>query len=45
MMKTGFLDPDQKTFSQEELRAKGISPYQVRKLVEEGKLIKRNKRY
>lgn len=39
------LSEDQKIFSMQELKSKGISQYKVSKLVSEGKLIKLNKSY
>ena len=40
-----ILSEDQKIFSMQELKSKGISQYKVSKLVSEGKLIKLNKSY
>ena len=42
---TELLPNDQKIFSMQELRDKGLSQYKVSKLVEEGKLVKLNKCY
>lgn len=39
------LPEDQKIFSTQELKSKGLSQYKVSKLVNEGKLIKLNKNY
>ena len=43
MAGTDVLPEDQKIFSMQELKEEGFSQYRVRKLVEEGKLIKLNK--
>ena len=40
-----ILSEDQKIFSMQELKSKGVSQYKVSKLVSEGKLIKLNKSY
>ena len=45
MSDTTVLPEDQKIFSMQELKKKGFSQYKVSKLVEEGRLIKLNKRY
>ncbi|WP_026506759.1 type IV toxin-antitoxin system AbiEi family antitoxin domain-containing protein [Butyrivibrio sp. MC2013] len=42
---TTMLPEDQKIFSMQELKEKGFSQYKVSKLVDEGKLIKLNKKY
>ena len=42
---TTVLPEDQKFFSMQELKKQGFSQYKVSKLVEEGRLIKLNKRY
>ena len=42
---TTVLPEDQKIFSMQELKKTGFSQYKVSKLVEEGRLIKLNKRY
>ena len=44
MISTGLLPDDQKFFSMQELKNKGLSQYKIRNLVKEGKLIKLNKR-
>ena len=45
MMNAASLPEDQKIFSTKELKEKGFSQYKVSKLVDEGMLIKLNKRY
>ena len=45
MEKDTILQKDQKFFSVDELKGKGFSSYKIRKLVDEGKLIKLNKKY
>ena len=45
MAGAAVLSEDQKIFSMQELKSKGISQYKVSKLVREGKLIKLNKSY
>ena len=45
MEKDTILQKDQKFFSIDELKGKGFSSYKIRKLVDEGKLIKLNKKY
>ena len=45
MISTGLLPDDQKFFSMQELKNKGLSQYKIRNLVKEGKLIKLNKSY
>lgn len=45
MKNTAVLPRDQKIFSMQELKKQGFSQYKVSKLVEEGILIKLNKRY
>jgi predicted transcriptional regulator of viral defense system len=45
MMNAASLPEDQKIFSMKELKEKGFSQYKVSKLVDEGMLIKLNKRY
>ena len=45
MTNTGTLPEDQKIFSMQELKEMGFSQYKVSKLVDEGKLVKLNKRY
>lgn len=45
MKSTDILPEDQKIFSMQELKNQGFSQYKVSKLVEEGILIKLNKRY
>ena len=45
MTNATVLSEDQKIFSMQELKSKGISQYKVSKLVNEGKLIKLNKSY
>ncbi len=45
-MKNAFaLSEDQKFYSVQDLKNKGLSQYKVRKLVEDGELIKLNKKY
>jgi predicted transcriptional regulator of viral defense system len=43
MISTGLFPDDQKFFSMQELKNKGLSQYKIRNLVKEGKLIKLNK--
>ena len=45
MTDAAILSENQKIFSMQELKSKGISQYKVSKLVSEGKLIKLNKSY
>lgn len=45
MANTVILPEDQKIFSMQELKEMGFSQYKVSKLVDEGKLVKLNKRY
>ena len=45
MANTAALPEDQKIFSMQELKEMGFSQYKVSKLVDEGKLVKLNKRY
>lgn len=45
MVGTASLSEDQKIFSMQELKNKGLSQYKVSKLVRQGKLIKLNKSY
>lgn len=45
MPNTEMLPEDQKIFSMQELKDSGFSQYKISKLVDEGKLIKLNKKY
>ena len=45
MTREGIFPDDQKFFSVQDLKNKGLSQYKIRNLVNEGKLIKLNKIY